>query len=595
MNTWYEFFEELATKIYEKYKVNKTNIPACIQDFTNSIRKLDSEFYKREGKHMNFDSENKIIEVDPFSLFSHLSFRKGTQWLFDFIKDYYSLKTSIDTDDKTTFDGMPTPNFGNICYYPWESNRKLTDISVLWELFFASIEYAENPINMTRISNFKNCLVSALNVKQVGIDKMSDGLLWIRPHFYVSVNGINRPYIQKKYRLFLDKKNINGDMMVDTYLHVLNEIKRVSNFKENQNIMIDISREAYISGKPNKKQSASSIFNKNQDVCSSISSKKNSAYNKIFYGVPGCGKSYHIEHNVLDEIFQDCRDKKEKNTFRTIFYQDYSHADFVGQYMPKRINGQVEYTFVPKVFTKALERAYQCPNEPIVLIIEEINRGDAASIFGDVFQLLDRDKNGKSEYKIDCDEISDYLETKGIEKEKIYLPANLYLLATMNTCDQNVFALDTAFKRRWDMEEIPNEFGDNSNLKGLYVPYDFGDDTYVTWEQFIKVINSKIVDLSDEFFGDDRQIGCYFVNETCLAKDTQKITKEERERFAYKVISYLWNDVAKINRNGWFKDSKTLHSAIRNFKENKDVFEDNLIADLKAKVKYQDKNNLDIS
>lgn len=233
-------------------------------------------------------------------------------------------------------------------------------------------------------------------------------------------------------------------------------------------IMWPILWDMYANSKSSNKLSNNNS-NENQHITDSESNSDNSpivtpiiAYNKIFYGVPGCGKSYHIEHKVLDEIFPNCKDKKEKNTFRTIFYQDYSHADFVGQYMPKRINGQVEYTFVPKVFTKALEKAYQCPDEPVVLIIEEINRGDAASIFGDIFQLLDRNSDGESEYKIDCDEIVDYLNEKRkkkaykssenisqiIDTGKIYLPKNLYLLATMNTCDQNVFALDTAFKRR---------------------------------------------------------------------------------------------------------------------------------------------------
>lgn len=316
------------------------------------------------------------------------------------------------------------------------------------------------------------------------------------------------------------------------------------------------------------------------------------AYNKIFYGVPGCGKSYHIEHDVLGEIFNDKdyienKTKYSHNVFRTIFYQDYSHADFVGQYMPKRVNGQVEYVFVPKVFTKALERAYQKPEEPVVLIIEEINRGDAASIFGDIFQLLDRNNGGRSEYEIDCDEIVDYLSNVKNRNEtitnivgenekegtnKIYIPSNLYLLATMNTCDQNVFALDTAFKRRWNMKEIPNEFKEEYKIKDKRVPCNF-DGKYITWEKFVKVVNEQIVDSSDEFFGDDRQIGCFFVDDTCLLLKDETANESKSRNFAYKVISYLWNDVAKLNRNKWFVDDvKTLHDAIAKFVDNKDVF-----------------------
>lgn len=126
------------------------------------------------------------------------------------------------------------------------------------------------------------------------------------------------------------------------------------------------------------------------------------------------------------------------------------------------------------------------------------------------------------------------------------------------------------------MEEIPNEFN-NHELKDKFVPYDFGDDEYITWEDFVKVVNKQIVDCSDEFFGDDRQIGCFFVDDTCLLDDLSVKDEDKSRNFAYKVISYLWNDVAKINRTKWFKENiKTLHDVIDGFKRNDEIFNDDL-------------------
>ena len=351
----------------------------------------------------------------------------------------------------------------------------------------------------------------------------------------------------------------------------------------------------------------STIFDKSGRIWRQKNSSK--GYNKIFYGVPGCGKSYYINKVVLNKLLGSIDYENEgvdnwedsEYVFRTIFYQDYSHADFVGQYMPKRdrTTGNLTYEFVPKTFTQALQKAYENPDKNVVLIIEELNRGEAASIFGDLFQLLDRDDNGQSEYKINCDEIIDYFDKcwgkeireSRIKSGKIYLPSNLYLLATMNTCDQNVFTLDTAFKRRWESEEIPNEFKPNSDLKDLYIPYIFTDaqnlSVKITWGNFVEVINDKIKNaIESEFFGDDRQIGCYFVKKSYLCdstdiKDPNYISsleyKEKSKKFANKILEYLWNDVAKVNKEKWFKSGiKTLHDAISAFENGKQVFADDL-------------------
>lgn len=323
--------------------------------------------------------------------------------------------------------------------------------------------------------------------------------------------------------------------------------------------------------------------------------------NKIFYGVPGCGKSHYIENKVLKDL-----NIKEENKIRTTFYQDYSNTDFVGQILPKITGEKVEYIFNPGPFTLALIQAYKNPQENIALVIEEINRGNAPAIFGDIFQLLDR-KKGVSEYGIKNVQIIDYLNSYnlGNDSEKLYyhfdeikIPGNLYIYATMNTSDQNVYTLDTAFTRRWEKEKIPNEFSndeDNEYFKKRYVP-----GTNMLWKIFATAINNHISDNLDNLqVNEDKLVGAYFINDSALSVEENIHTRTNHDddnlklNFAHKVLDYLWSDVAKLDHNIIFKsitkDNKkinTLDSLIDEFKRNGlNVFQDSVF-------KNMDKNDL---
>ena len=274
--------------------------------------------------------------------------------------------------------------------------------------------------------------------------------------------------------------------------------------------------------------------------------------NKVFYGTPGCGKSFYVEDKVIkkQEGIVD-----EDNIIRTVFYPDYTNTDFVGQLIPSRIDKEkVAYEFAPGPFTRALLCAIKKPNEKVALVIEELNRGNAPSIFGDIFQLLDRD-NGKSRYSIVNKPITDYLkrETQGyFNLDTIKIPGNLFIFATMNTCDQNVFTLDTAFKRRWDFVKLSNKFDDSESydlkLGDMLVPC----LSKIRWRQFVDGVNMHIITNVNALSAEDKQIGKYFVNEDMLLDENEKYTKEKALRFAYKVFEYIWSDVAKYNRDKWF-------------------------------------------
>jgi len=300
--------------------------------------------------------------------------------------------------------------------------------------------------------------------------------------------------------------------------------------------------------------------------------------NIIFYGVPGCGKSYIVKQKIgealgeeldddeLDEKYRELSD--EKQIVRVVFHPDYTYSDFIGQILPEEVgDGKIAYKFRPGPFTKILKDAINKPKEPFFLVIEEINRGNAAMIFGDLFQLLDRDDDGNSEYEVDNCEIGQVVHNitnnnNNIDIPQIFIPKNLWLFATMNTSDQNVFPLDTAFQRRWEMELIHN------NLKEQ--PEFFIEGTNVTWERFATVVNSEL-EKPDTMMSGDKRLGAWFIKpDPDLNIGDKKFVS--KKRFANKVLKYLWDDAFKFNRPAFFNtdDYKTLEDVIEKFVRLKD-------------------------
>ena len=248
----------------------------------------------------------------------------------------------------------------------------------------------------------------------------------------------------------------------------------------------------------------------------------------IYFGAPGCGKS----HKVAEAIAGG----DKENIFRTTFHPDYDYASFVGCYKPEMEEGEVKYAFTPQVFTKAYVHAWEHPNEKVYLVIEEINRGNCAQIFGDLFQLLDRKDDGTSCYPIRADkDLADYLQhvlngdaKRGIEGGNLCLPPNLHIIATMNTSDQSLFPMDSAFKRRWDWEYIPINYSDE--VKSGQFVITINDKNY-KWVTFLKAVNRHIRDLTRS---EDKQMGNFFVKNSI-----------EKEAFKSKVMAYLWHEVCK--------------------------------------------------
>ena len=262
---------------------------------------------------------------------------------------------------------------------------------------------------------------------------------------------------------------------------------------------------------------------------------------QIFYGAPGTGKSNTIKRTVDDQ---------GKICFRTTFHPDSDYSTFVGCYKPTMKRStitkdgvttreeKIVYRFEPQTFTNAYVQAWNSKEE-VYLVIEEINRGNCAQIFGDLFQLLDR-KNGESEYPINADTaLADYLQVALADSNrddipaevksgmKLKLPSNLYIWATMNTSDQSLFPIDSAFKRRWDWIYIPIKQHD----EGYRIKID--TVTYGWWG-FLEEINQVIGDTTSS---EDKKLGYFFVK-----AEGKEIGAD---KFVSKVLFYLWNDVFK--------------------------------------------------
>lgn len=216
------------------------------------------------------------------------------------------------------------------------------------------------------------------------------------------------------------------------------------------------------------------------------------------------------------------------------------------EYLTCSQESRIIYSFVPQAFLNAYMQAYRKPNENICLIIEEINRGNCAQIFGDLFQLLDRDADGKSEYGIKADaDLRAFLEGElgednlGIKDGELCLPSNLYIYATMNTSDQSLFPIDSAFKRRWDWEYEPIKYK-NTDWKIVI------DGTEYSWTSFQRKVNDKILNATSS---EDKMLGDYFVNPSD-GIITDKVLLN-------KILFYLWNDVCKDGEGDIFKVSET--------------------------------------
>lgn len=293
-----------------------------------------------------------------------------------------------------------------------------------------------------------------------------------------------------------------------------------------------------------------------------INNDKNIPYQKIVYGAPGTGKSYSLNEEV-ESIFGS-------NKERVTFYDGYTYGQFVGMYKPTMTEkGDISYEYVPGPFMKQLVKALINPKEKFCLVIEEINRAKADKVFGNIFQLLDRDSTGKSKYEISVsEEQRQYLKkVLGKKSEKtncfsdcsleaaevkilynkdsnidtLYIPNNLYIWATMNSADDGVQPLDTAFKRRWKFNYISlnaneDKFGNGETfIIGKY------KEKIILWNKFRTVLN----DILKVNITEDRLIAPFFISPSDFLDMESNIKIIDKNIFTEKVLMYIFDDLLR--------------------------------------------------
>ena len=309
--------------------------------------------------------------------------------------------------------------------------------------------------------------------------------------------------------------------------------------------------------------------------------------NRILFGAPGTGKSYKLKQDAK-KLLKNAHDSFERVTF----HPEYTYSQFIGSYKPVMDSDgkSIIYKFVPgpfiRVYVSSMKDVLARSNQPHLLIIEEINRAKVASVFGDIFQLLDRDSDGVSEYEVQTSEdIRRYLaEQLGGASEfyrKIKIPNNMFIWATMNSADQGVYPMDTAFKRRWNFEYLGIDEGENE-LKEK-AKFKIKDEIY-EWNDVRKAINAKM--LSEEYrINEDKLIGPFFIGQKFIESntDTGMILDQKKflEVFKNKVLMYLYEDAVRHTKQKFFSgcDSSKYSSVCNAFdEEGLNIFGDDFIS-----------------
>lgn len=287
--------------------------------------------------------------------------------------------------------------------------------------------------------------------------------------------------------------------------------------------------------------------------------------NRLYFGAPGTGKSYEIETFIKSHGIPNYSDLKgHPNVFRTTLHPEYAYNDFVGQIMPivKNIEDgnnskEITYEFKAQIFTEALKRAVTKSSEPVFLIMEEMSRSNVSAVFGDIFQLLDRNEDGVSDYRINNSFISQAIYNN--ETIPIYIPNNLFILGTVNTNDQNVFVMDTAFKRRFEFEYVDTQkFAKKSDgtFENNYIFKIFdieNGEQNVSWIEFLIHLNSFIVDELE--LSEDKQVGQFFIK----FKESNDVYN--KDQLKGKLLQYLWSDIQEAT----YSDAQLFVPEIKSF------------------------------
>lgn len=367
------------------------------------------------------------------------------------------------------------------------------------------------------------------------------------------------------------KKNISRSVLSSDLHNSLKTAMSIWSLNDYKSAVSDLLRGTY-----QKDDDRIEEEDENMELVFNTDIKTKYERNRIVFGAPGTGKSYGLKDDC-EKLMEDTTGTYERVTF----HPDYTYSQFVGTYKPvmDEYGNSIRYDFVPgpfmRVYVEALKSGRTDTPQPHLLLIEEINRAKVAAVFGDVFQLLDRDDDGVSEYEIQASEdIRRYLAKElggnADNYKKIRIPNNMFIWATMNSADQGVFPMDTAFKRRWNFEYL----GINENeekIKGIGKIMLPGCDEPIEWNTLRKAINDKMSS-SDFKINEDKLMGPFFLSKKVIASDENGMiidTDRFIDAFKSKVIMYLYEDAVKQGKHRFFEgcDSSKYSSVCEAFDE----------------------------
>lgn len=534
---------------------------------TTSIPQLTQEWFKIQAKkYSEFDEESKQIRenfINEFGInkLKDLSGRELLNKIFlNGNKDNLCYMLEYNTQNRSLFGsikGGSSIKFG--LYYSNNNNWKTDPNTILTEEQAIQLgsEIRDNIIKGAEIfEQYKNQELTKEVYKKI-LDSLNN------------IDGLSKIWILKYYQMLYP--NMLPTFYNEDWIH---KILDLLNIEPQDNKLIDMGQISIFIKECNISNTvfAQICYDYLQNTEETFVSESNDddiefeydySWNRILFGAPGTGKSFKLQEDQ-QKLLKDAHCYE-----RVTFHPDYSYANFVGTYKPvpstdSDNNECITYQYVPGPFmrtlVKALKNKKNGAQKPYLLIIEEINRANMAAVFGDIFQLLDRNENGTSEYPIQTSEdVRKYLASElGGEPNnysEIKIPNNMFIWATMNSADQGVHPMDTAFKRRWDFEYIGI---DSKEEEIKFKNVKLGEGQYqktINWNDLRKAINDY---LSSQKINEDKLLGPYFISKNILNSDDNSF----KTAFKNKVLMYLFEDAARQKRTSLFSIQPMRYSLI---------------------------------
>lgn len=461
-----------------------------------------------------------------------------------------------------------------LSYFNKIENNEIYGISDI-NIFKDTVKNIKNSTNYEEVNSEQNrTLSSSLNYYEKFLKERQSSSIIIRDNNKVDLENDYKDFLMKNgitsYVNYLRQiKPYNLGEISDEFKNInLYEISDPEDYKKIKDKITNSSKYKDIAKKSKKAMSASlNWYEKFLTERESQSSTQNSdesnenndkPHQMIFFGAPGTGKSYLLNEEAKKHFEKECYE-------RVTFHPNYMYGNFVGAFKPfTGTQESITYEYIPGVLLGQLIKALQNQDKNYLLIIEEINRANVAAVFGDIFQLLDRDENGDSEYPIAASrELREFLEKNltnsklnpnitekmGKNFSRVFLPSNLYIWATMNSADQGVMPIDTAFKRRWEFRYI----GIDDAVDASFANYKFKINSLevVKWDDFRKEVNKRLSKLN---IPEDKLIGPYFISKSILEKYKHKPDKLT-DVIKDKVLMYLYEDAARAYRSLLFAEN----------------------------------------